>query len=444
MSHLGPLLSCFLVLPMAAAPLTLPRAMRQAGEQSQAADTSRLATEAARQDVAAARAQYLPGVQVAGGYRVLDERAELLSPPLNIGALNLGRLTFPTEDKDSWRWKLSIDYLAWDFGKRASALEAARSQAESMETGGHAKTRQAQREAADHYLALLNLKAQKEVIAQRRQALEDHLRNVKAQFEHGVVARNDLLRTEVTLRQVEDSDRALDRAYASGLEALNVAIGEEPDAPQELPGSLPAPPACPLTEKTCRPLAAENNEVVRALQAKVKADQSLVDCRRRDYFPSLVVEAGHAYVQNSYLAHNHENELMLGLTWKVFDGARSARVQKAEAEKSQSLRELLEARRNAENGASLALRTFNQALQELETAQANVKASEENLRIVQDQYQEGLVRNSDVLDAESVLAESRSIHAERRYRAYSSQIALLAVLGEDLPAFYEKFPFMEK
>lgn len=444
MSRLGPFLSCLLVLPVAAAPLALPEAMQQAGTQSEAADIARLAAEAARQDEAVARSQYLPGIQFAGGYRMLDERPELLSPPLNIGAQNLGRLAFPTEDKDSWRWKLSIDYLVWDFGKRTSALESARSRAAAVEIGGHAKYRQAQRDAADHYLALLNLKAQKEVVAQRRQALEGHLQNVKAQFEHGVVARNDLLRTEVTLRQVEDVDHALDRAYASGLEALNVSIGADPDAPQELPESLPAPPSWPLDEKTCRTLASENNEVVRALQVKVKADQSLVDCRRRDYFPNLVVEAGRAYVQNSFLAHDHENELTLGLTWKVFDGARSARVQKAEAEKSQSLRELLEARRNAGNSASSALRAFNQALQELETAQANVKASEENLRIVQDQYQEGLVRNSDVLDAESVLAESRSVHAERRYRAYSNQIALLAVLGEDLPAFYEKLPSMEK
>ena len=76
----------------------------------------------------------------------------------------------------------------------------------------------------------------------------------------------------------------------------------------------------------------------------------------------------------------------------------------------------------------------------METAAENVKASEENLRIVEDQYKEGLSRTTDVLDAESVLAESRFSLAERRYRAYTKQAALLAALGEDLPAFYEHAP----
>ena len=70
-------------------------------------------------------------------------------------------------------------------------------------------------------------------------------------------------------------------------------------------------------------------------------------------------------------------------------------------------------------------------------------SAEENLRIVQSQYQEGLVRNTDVLDAEAVLADSRSVHAERRYRAYVHQAALLVVLGEDLPAFYDRISPLE-
>ena len=98
----------------------------------------------------------------------------------------------------------------------------------------------------------------------------------------------------------------------------------------------------------------------------------------------------------------------------------------------------------AESGAAAALRAFHQSLREVETSRENVLAAEENLRIVGDQYREGLLRTTDVLDAESVLAESRSALAERRYRAYSQQVALLAVLGEDLPAFYESTTSLEK
>ena len=84
-----------------------------------------------------------------------------------------------------------------------------------------------------------------------------------------------------------------------------------------------------------------------------------------------------------------------------------------------------------------ALRDYDEAQREVETARANVAASEENLRIIQDQYKEGLARTTDVLDAESVLAESRYGVVRMHYEAYARQAVLLAAMGEDLAAFYE-------
>ena len=74
----------------------------------------------------------------------------------------------------------------------------------------------------------------------------------------------------------------------------------------------------------------------------------------------------------------------------------------------------------------------------------NVAASDENLRIIEDQYKEGMVRTTDVLDAESLLAESRFMLAAKRYEAYQKQGALLSLMGEDLPGFYEKIPVISE
>jgi outer membrane protein TolC len=70
------------------------------------------------------------------------------------------------------------------------------------------------------------------------------------------------------------------------------------------------------------------------------------------------------------------------------------------------------------------------------TAQANVAAAQENLRIVTDQYQQAYAKSADVLDAETVLAESRFSLADCLCGAYTRQAGLLAVLGEDPEAFY--------
>ena len=65
-----------------------------------------------------------------------------------------------------------------------------------------------------------------------------------------------------------------------------------------------------------------------------------------------------------------------------------------------------------------------------------MKAAEENLRIEEDQYRAGLGRTTDVLDAESVLADSRFSLVNQHYNAYLKQGVLLTVAGEDLPTFF--------
>lgn len=441
-----------LALPaLAGEPLTLVQALRQAGTASLPADAARLSLAVAREDEARARSPYWPELQVQGGYRVLGERPGLLSQPISLGPMQIGPFTtppivvppqvFPTEDRHAWQYRISLQYLVWDFGRRDRALAAAREGVAGTGFQGGAEVRRAQGETAARYLALLDLKAQRRVLHQRQTALEGHRASVQALFEHGVVARNDLLRTEVALRRVEDAVRALDAAEASAREALNVALGRPAAEPFDLPEDLAGPPELPWDEAACRTRAAEANDTVRALAAKARALEQRTSALRRDRLPQVVAEASHTYAQNPYLAHAHENALFLGLSWKLFDGGgRTARADQSEAEAARARRELLEARRQAGTGAAAAFRAYRQALREAETAGTNARAAEENLRIVTDQYAEGLLRTIDVLDAEAVLAESRSAQAERRYRAFAQQAALLALLGEDLPAFYERKP----
>lgn len=426
-------------------PLTLAGALRQAGVASLQSDNARLSQAAAREDSAQVKALYLPEFAFMGGFRALDERPGLLSQPMHLGAITVPSQIIPMEDKDSWRYKASLQYLVWDFGKRSRALSASRAKEEAVSFAGRGEILRAQSETASRYLALLNIKAQKRVVAQRRETLERHLQDVKALFEHGMVARNDLLRTEVALRTVGDVDHALDQGYASALEALKVGMGLPGTSVVALPEEIVGPPRLPWDETACRAKAIDGNPLVRAQKARVKALKDQGVLKRRDFLPNVVAEASHTYAQNSYMAHEHENAITLGLSWKVFDGGiRSAKVRQSDFETDRARRELLEAERQAESAAAAALRAYRQSLSEMDTSRENVKAAEENLRIVSDQYKEGLVRNTDVLDAESVLAESRSALAERRHRAYSQQVFLLVALGEDMPAFYETTTALEK
>ncbi|WP_316676732.1 TolC family protein [uncultured Tolumonas sp.] len=424
--------------------LTLPAALREAEQTSFQAEKARLDAAMAGEGTALARSRYLPELTARGGHLSLDHTRELVSPAMTLGPFPvLGTLHVPSSgigvaSDSSWRYQLGLQYVLYDFGRRSGALSAALSREAATAAAGKAEVQRGQVAVAERYMTLLDAKARRRVLALRRTALQDHLKTVQDMLQQGMVARNDSLRTEVALRGVEDAQGAVDTAYGNALEALNVALGREPHAPAALPEDLERPPALPWDEAAIRRLAAENNAQVQALRAKVKALDEQTAVRRRDNYPVVVAEAAHSYEQNPYLVHPHENSLFLGLSWKILDGgARNAQTQESAAQAALARRELLEAQRSAEAGAVGALRDFQQSLREMQTARANVAASEENLRIVEDQYREGLVRSSEALDAEAVLAESRSALDARNYRAYVQQAGLLALLGEDLAQFYE-------
>jgi len=438
-----------LLLPGAlrAGSLSLPEAMRQAARTSFRAEGARLERAKAREETSQIRSLYLPELHFQGGHLNLEKQPRILSAPVSIGPLDLGGITIPRMDlgtlvnplgdTSSWRYKVSLQYLLYDFGRRERALAASRARETAIGLREEGGIRRTQAEVAQQYVGLMHLKAQRRVLSQRRKALEDHLKSVRALFEQGMVARNDLLRTEVALRSLGDAERALDSAESGARDNLNVAMGLEPTATLDLPDDLDAPPGLPWDETACRVRAAQSSEGVKALRARLKALESQVVLQRRDYAPNLVAEAFHAYEQNSYSVHPHSNGLYLGLSWKVFDGARASRVRQSLSEFELGRREVQEAERQAGNTAAAAYRDLQVALRELKTSEANVAAAEENFRIVEDQYREGLARSTDALDAEALLAESRFGLAARRYRAYALQAALLATLGEDLPAFYE-------
>jgi outer membrane protein len=407
--------------------LTLPRALELAGRSSFQADTAKLAEAGAREETFQIKALYYPEVSLDGGHTNLD----------NDPFFKFGPTVFPAGEQVYWSYDLKVRELLWDFGRRGVGLKASRFKEQAVTLRNGDAIRRAQAEVAARYMALLTVKAEQSVVAQRRRALSDHLRIVKDLFDQGMVARNDLLRTEVALRSLDDADGSLRNAYSTALEAMNVAMGLPPGTPQVLPEEMPPPPPVPWDEARCREISASSNGSVQALEASVSGLEERMVLQKRDYYPNVVAQFDNSYQQNRYLLYPHVNSLFVGLSWNLFDGGvRASKIRQAQTDLDTVRRELLEARRQAEVAAAKALREFNQALDETKTAKANVDASVENLRIVEDQYKEGLARTTDVLDAESVLAESRSSLIQKHYQAYTKQAALLAVMGEDLAAFY--------
>jgi outer membrane protein len=407
--------------------LSLAEALREIAAHSTVAVSAGLDLDAAKESTRRAQASYYPSVELSAGHFNRD------NPVVAI----FGTLAAPESEKNFFTGELDVSELLWDGGRRSGAVKAARSTEEAVGIQGQADVRAVQLEGMETYLAILASKAQRKVVAQRTASLQDHLREVKDLFEQGVVARNDLLETEVRLRSVQDEVGRVDNGEAVALQLLNRLMGRGPADPLALPAQLPSPPPLPASAEELKKRAAEGSSELLALRARLKAEQDAVSVRKADSYPTFVAQAAHTYQQNDYLLYPNANVLFLGLNWQAYDGgARRAGVRQAELAVSKTQREIADLQRQLEIRVDRAYRDYLQALREAATAETNVKASDENLRIIEDQYKAGLARTTDVLDAEATLAESRFSLVNQHHNAYLKQGILLAVTGEDLPTFY--------
>jgi outer membrane protein TolC len=413
--------------PAAPAVLTLPDALRATAEASQASVAAGLDVGAAQEGTNRAKAAYWPSLSVAGNWQARD------NPVVAI----FGAFEAPTTQKNFFSAEANLTQLVWDGGRRSAALGISRATEAAASAKGKADVQAAQLEGLGTYIRALVLKAQRRVVEQRIASLEEHLRIAKDLYEQGIVARNDVLGTEVRLRTVKDQTGQIENGIAVATQTLRRLMGRPADEAFVLPEALPSPPALPDGLDGLKKRAAAANPRLEALRASLRVDEGAAAVRKGESWPTFYAQLSHTYQQNDFLAYPNANIFFVGVNWQVWEnGSRKAAVRQAEiaAQKTQS--EIGELSRSLDIRVDEAWRDFTQAQREAETARTNVEAAAENLRIEEDQYKAGLARTIDVLDAESVLAESRFSLVNDHYTAYLKEGILAAAAGLDLPAVF--------
>ncbi len=409
--------------------LSLSDALRGSAALSQASVAAKLDVDAAREGTVRAKAAYWPSLSASGSWTTRDHEVVAI----------FGTFEVPTTQKNFFTAEVDATQLLWDGGRRSATLEVSRNSEDAAAMGGRADVQAAQLDALDAYLGILVLKAQRRVVEQRIASLEEHLRVAQDLYDQGVVARNDLLNTEVRLRVVRDQLGQIENGAAVATRTLNRLMGRALGDPLALPEALPTPPGLPDDKARLEERAAEENPRLATLRARLRVEQSTVAVRKGESWPSLFAQASHTYQQNEYLAYPNANFLFVGLSWQVWEnGARKAEVRRSEIAAERTRTEVAELTRTVQIEVDRAFREFTQALKEADTAKVNIEASEESLRIEEDQYRAGLSRTIDVLDAEAVLAESRFSLVNQHYTAYLKEGVLLAAAGIDLPSFFDR------
>ena len=287
------------------------------------------------------------------------------------------------------------------------------------------------------YLELLKTQRRLKEAQKSVERLRAHLEKARGFYEEGLIARHDLLESEVALAEGEHMLVVAENAVALARAKLNILLGRSVTAEIEVKDFLDQRPRLGAFERYLE-MALKFRPEIRAGELAVEKAAEGVRLAKSSLYPWVDLEGVYhkegtdfALSQNPY--GDRENAwVALTVNWRVFEwGKRQNEISGARAQvlaKEAALKEI-------KDQVSLEVRTaylrFVEASKRLEVTEKSLAQAEENFALNEARYQEQLATSTDVLDAEAMLTSARvnyvnalaDLHQAKAYLDYVTGVA---------------------
>jgi outer membrane protein len=389
----------------AAIRLTLAEALERARTSSPRLESLTALEQAAEAAGRGARAERLPLVDLSGGYTRNSNVDEFQLTLPGLGT----RTLFPNLP-NSYRVHAGAFLPLYTGGRVENAIAAAGHQREAAAQDRSGALNDLLLETQAAYWSLVTARESERVLRESLTTFEAHLKDARNRFEVGTAASNEVLTVQVERDRAELARLQAENAALVVNENLIRLVGLPPGSRVEPAEPLDAtPPAASETEALVA-AALEARPEVRALAARAQAARAVVEIQKSASRPQANLALGYDYA-NPNPRIFPQTDSFRG-TWsagvtvaiRAFDGGRTAAAAAQASAQADALdRQLddLKSRLRLEvTSRTLDLRTAQAALA---VAGRSLDAARENLRVVRDRYQEGVMSSSELLDAETAL-----------------------------------------
>lgn len=290
--------------------------------------------------------------------------------------------------------------------------------------------------ATTGYFNMLNAGNMKALRQESVDRLQAHLDNVVAQYNVGIVARADVLRSEVELANAKQDYITASNEYDVAEATLNNIIGTPLNTTLKLKDSLQYVPY-DNDMAYCLAYSEQHRPELKQAEYGVDAAEAVLVVARSGHMPKIYANASDNWGGNgsNWPGDDDENWSVgvtasinvfdSGVTWSKIHAAQEALVQAKESQ------------RQIKDAVELEVRTDYLSMREAEkrisTAQVAVASAEEDYHIAVVRYQAGVGTNIDVMDAQEALTQAKTNYYQALYNYNTSKAALNTSMGVGVP-----------
>ena len=296
------------------------------------------------------------------------------------------------------------------------------------------------------YYTLLAAIDSQHVCEQSVAALQDHLKNVQAQYDVGVVAKVDLLRSEVELTSAQQDLIKAENRHSIAEARLNNMMGIAQDtrlSPKEELKYLVYEETLP----NCINHAMLHRLDLQQSRLQVKAAEAALNVAKAGWMPSVSGQLSNSWSDNKWPGNKDSNwGAGVGVSMNVFDsGVTKSNVASAKANLMTAKESYRQDTDNVELDVRNCYNTLREAEKRISTTQVAVSKAEEDYHIAQVRYEAGVGTNTDVLDAQVALVQARNNFNSSLYDYNLAKVALDTAMGiEARPSDYKYLTYGER
>ncbi len=312
-------------------------------------------------------------------------------------------------------------------GKISSLEQAGQSLTQAAIYDRTANTSNLKLEVTQAYFMVQRIEKLYEVALAARNSLDGHLKDVKNLLNQGLVTKTAMLSAEVAQAEAQQNVLRAEYGLKTARAAYNRLLWRPMDSPvklveMDLPNNQLDINALMDTAVQIRPELSQ-------LAAQSQALSGKADSIKAERMPQVAAAASFTYYENDYLATNGYGQGTVGVSWAPFDGVSRA---KERATRHEAFA-VVKMREEAANAIKLQVqKAYNDdqvARSRIAIAKLAVQQSEENLRLVKDQFNQGLATYTQVLDAQALWNQAHTNYCNSVYDALLAAYTLRYAVG---------------
>ncbi|MBS1521923.1 MAG: TolC family protein [Bacteroidetes bacterium] len=255
------------------------------------------------------------------------------------------------------------------------------------------------------------------VLEQARRTAQEAYRFTNDRYQQGLLQKSDVLNAEVEISNMESDLAKAKSGIANASDNLAMLLGRPAGTVYQITDSLNV-----SLSGNFNSLVPQQRADLAAMQKSVDAANMMVKSGRMGYLPKLNAFGNFQY-NDSRVAGFGANSYFAGiqLSWDIFKGNRTRRqVEIQTLQRDKLAEQFAQQKDQAQLELDKAMRDLSDANIALKQQHLAVEQSADALRILQNRYAQGLVNTTDLLAAQTQLAQRGLALAQAKF---SAQIA---------------------